>query len=440
MEVQHLKRQVAQLTQLLSEGSTGSTRIARQESSLMHDARQRADRVTEQFAALDNEHALSSKAALSEQRKRYEMQLAELREENKLMSETQSESDRQLASLQQEVEDLVEQLVGRPATEFGEAQEARASQSTPRVRGAAPEGIRGAAAASSTSVPGASPEEAASSKGALTSRIAEVRRTLSLVRAEQEKLLAGEGLATTATALKHHLAKAQAPVFDKVRATSLLVVRERVDRCRQRAFEAWAGATATAYREALHRRRVIEVQAESAAECFAIRTEGKKEAIKLRKQRRFHGVSSIHANLAFQMHAVFTSWAHFVTENQWETAHQRQLDFAAAEAASDSVALRAECQCRVSELRRQQYVLVLTGIRAHGDHWRHVVMYAWAALAVASRRAGAAEAVEANRSPSPLELGSGEASAAPTGVAAAEAAEAPDMEGASQAQPMEEAT
>lgn len=183
-------------------------------------------------------------------------------------------------------------------------------------------------------------------------------------------------------AVGHRIAELQ----HRLGSQSDLVFQFRIDHLKHMVLWAWLSRSAAARLEGLHRRKLIEVQVEAAAESFALQAKTKQQVLKLRKQRRSHGISAIHANLALQMHTVLSAWAQHVADKERETSHVRQLDFAAAEAAADGVALRAEFQLRTLELRRQQCALVLFGIRAQADHCRHVVLRAWAEVIAAANR------------------------------------------------------
>jgi len=185
-------------------------------------------------------------------------------------------------------------------------------------------------------------------------------------------------------AIGHRIAELQ----DRLCSQGDIIAQSRINHLRQMVFGAWLFTAATAKLEGLHRRKLIEVQAEAAAQCFALRADSKQQILKLRKQRRSHGVSAIHAHLALQMHTLVCAWAQYVSEKEREISHLQQLDFAAAEAAADGVALRAEFQLRTLDLRRQQCALVLMGIRAQADRCRHVVLRAWAEVVSAARRVG----------------------------------------------------
>lgn len=150
----------------------------------------------------------------------------------------------------------------------------------------------------------------------------------------------------------------------------------------------WAIATRDARKEAAHRRQLITAAADSSAEVYKLRAEGKKVAVELRKQRRAHGVAAIHANLDRRLQSVLLAWGAVVRDSQREAAYQRQLDIAAAESAAGCAVLRMEGRRTTLELREERRTQALRAIGAGLRHWQHLILREWRAqIAVAQQRA-----------------------------------------------------
>jgi len=141
-----------------------------------------------------------------------------------------------------------------------------------------------------------------------------------------------------------------------------------------------------AQREAVHRRRVVQLSAEASAECYALRAEAKRQAFDLRKQRRVHGVSAVHANLDHHMHAVLWAWSQYASEGQRQANHQRLSDAISAEAVAECAKIRVETKRQISNLRSQRLMLGLAAVRAHSDSLRHLALRVWAQIAENDRR------------------------------------------------------
>jgi len=360
-----------------AQGSEEPDTLKRQVARLaQHSRAARDDRFVEQLTVA------SRKQVVTEQRSK-ELEVAQLHEEYR----------QKFARLQRGIEDLNSQLMQQVVSleGNGESANAAASSTTEDALLFGKEGTSGGIVNSRQQAP---------VTGVSTPSIDSVESALDALRATQARLMTIANSAVESST-QASTEKAAAEAADRERAEvesqEALLVRGRLkeqayakaashgQHAQYHAFRAWVSAMRNAAKEAQHNQQIFDLQAKSSADTSTLRKELEKEISRLRRQRRSHGVSAIHANLAFQMHAVLTVWSHLVSEQQREVAHQRQLDFAAAEAAADSVALRAECHCRVAELRRRQCALLLTGIRAHADHWRHAIICAWAAISTSSQ-------------------------------------------------------
>mmetsp|Transcript_66808 Transcript_66808/g.159878 ORF Transcript_66808/g.159878 Transcript_66808/m.159878 type:complete len:518 (+) Transcript_66808:78-1631(+) len=359
-----------------AQGSDEPENLKRQVARLAQQRRAtRDERFVEQLTVA------SRKQVVTEQR-RHEMEVAELHEEYR----------QKFARLQRGVEDIHSQLL-QQVSKLEAGAEAQAGQSS----------AAGGVGEMMKDRPWNSTQEPVPTGGFGMPSVDSVESALEALRTSQARLVAMASDAmeksTEASTARHAAEEAERLGRERAEVESSGAVQLRgrlkeqayatatshAHHAQYHAFRAWVSAMKNAAKEAQHNKQIFDLQAKSWTDADALRKDLEKDIGRLRRQRRSHGVSAIHANLAFQMHAVLTVWAHLVTEAQREVAHQRQLDFAAAEAAADCVALRAECHCRVAELRRRQCAVLLTGIRAHADHWRHAIMCAWAAIASASR-------------------------------------------------------
>lgn len=139
----------------------------------------------------------------------------------------------------------------------------------------------------------------------------------------------------------------------------------------------WAIATREAKREAGHRRQLITAAADSSAEVYRLRGDGKRVAVELRRQRRAHGVAAIHANLDRRLQSVLLAWGAVVRDSQREASYQRQLDISAAESAAGCAVLRMEGRRTNLELREERRTQALRAIDAGVRHWQHVTLREW---------------------------------------------------------------
>merc|ERR1719188_379375 len=133
----------------------------------------------------------------------------------------------------------------------------------------------------------------------------------------------------------------------------------------------WCAITREARKEAAHRLRSLNANADASSELYRTRAEAKKTAIDLRRQRRAHGVAAVHASLDRRIQAVMHAWSIVARETQRETTYQRQLDIAAAESAAGCAILRMESRRMMQDLRQQRRAQALRAMRLGVKHVRH---------------------------------------------------------------------
>jgi hypothetical protein len=166
----------------------------------------------------------------------------------------------------------------------------------------------------------------------------------------------------------------------RLRAQVVRLARANMQKATSRAFFWWNAAVREKQQESAHRYQLISAAADASAEGYRLKTESRKEATDLRRQRRAHGVAAIHASLDRRLQAVVHSWSMVARESQRETMYQRQLDIAAAESAASCAVLRMEWRRCALELREQRRTLGLRVVTASMRHWYHSVLYAWAVV------------------------------------------------------------
>merc|ERR1719183_2043098 len=88
----------------------------------------------------------------------------------------------------------------------------------------------------------------------------------------------------------------------------------------------WSAVVRDKQHEKAYRRQMIAAAADASSENYRLRTESRKEATELRRQRRAHGVAAIHASLDRQLEVYFHAWSRLARDWKLETMHQRQLD------------------------------------------------------------------------------------------------------------------
>lgn len=148
----------------------------------------------------------------------------------------------------------------------------------------------------------------------------------------------------------------------------------------------WAAAVNERKREAVHRHRVLELEAASSAELFRFRIEAKRTAMELRKQRRAHGVAAVHASLDRRLQSVVHAWSVIARDSQREGIYQRQLDIAAAESAAGCAVLRMEGRRTQLDLRNQRRASGMRALEASRRQVRHVVVRAWRGVIAAGHQ------------------------------------------------------
>lgn len=163
----------------------------------------------------------------------------------------------------------------------------------------------------------------------------------------------------------------------------------------------WVIATREAKLQAAHRHQSITAAASSSSEIYKLRIEAKKATLELRKQRRAHGVSAIHANLDRRTQSALLAWAAAVREGQREANFQRQMEVSTAESAANCAVLRMEGRRCVMELREQRRRQARRATEADLLHFQQLALRAWASVVGATRlasRVARAAAGEAEQS------------------------------------------
>mmetsp|Transcript_80476 Transcript_80476/g.145282 ORF Transcript_80476/g.145282 Transcript_80476/m.145282 type:complete len:1314 (+) Transcript_80476:255-4196(+) len=163
------------------------------------------------------------------------------------------------------------------------------------------------------------------------------------------------------------------------------VVRGLMLRQMAAGLHGWAVAVREGKREAQHRHRLLAASADSSAELYRFRSEAKRVAVDLRKQRRAHGVAAVHSSLDRRLQGFLHAWSMIARDAQREVMYQRQLDIAAAEAAATCAVLRMEGRRNALELKHQKRKQALRAVASMVRHWRHAVLYAWSVVVAEAR-------------------------------------------------------
>jgi hypothetical protein len=187
-------------------------------------------------------------------------------------------------------------------------------------------------------------------------------------------------MATEIAAIQEESQKHSAELTYQLRALVGRLARANVHRTTSTAFFWWSAVVREKQQESAHRYQLISAAADASSEGYRLRTESRKVATDLRRQRRAHGVAAIHASLDRRLQAVVHAWSMIARESQRETMYQRQLDIAAAESAASCAVLRMEWRRCALELREQRRTLGLRVVTVSLRHWYHAVLYAWAVV------------------------------------------------------------
>jgi hypothetical protein len=143
-----------------------------------------------------------------------------------------------------------------------------------------------------------------------------------------------------------------------------------------------------------HQRQYMAAAADASSENYQLRSQSRKTAIDLRKQRRAHGVAAIHASLDRHLQVSLQAWSRLARDAQQESMLQTQLDACAAESAANCISLRMEYQRGTFALRAQNRAIALRAVIDGLQHVLHVVLYGWRCLV--ARRSPAATSEEEN--------------------------------------------
>eukprot|EP00930_Biecheleria_cincta_P031542 TRINITY_DN21894_c0_g1_i1.p1 TRINITY_DN21894_c0_g1~~TRINITY_DN21894_c0_g1_i1.p1 ORF type:complete len:1042 (-),score=241.74 TRINITY_DN21894_c0_g1_i1:77-3202(-) len=205
------------------------------------------------------------------------------------------------------------------------------------------------------------------------------------IRREQ-KLDAQVAAAKAEQAAEHADAQGDLRILSRrARDRAYCVVQRQLERQMAAGLHRWAVAVREAKREAAHRHRILALEAESSAELYRLRNEGKRAAVELRRQRRAHGVAAVHASLDRRLQGVLHAWSQISREARREVVYQRQLDIAAAESAAGCAVLRMENRRSQLDLKCQRRMQAVKAVTATLRHWRHAVLCAWSGVAAEAR-------------------------------------------------------
>lgn len=100
------------------------------------------------------------------------------------------------------------------------------------------------------------------------------------------------------------------------RAHGVAAVHANLDRRVQAVLAAWCSLVRDSQRESSYRRQLDAAAAESAQTCAAMRLEGRRVALELRKQRRNHGLRAIKSEIRRWRQTVLRAWSAVAAESR----------------------------------------------------------------------------------------------------------------------------